>query len=356
MASKPPPEALLFLGEVMDGRFEVQDFIAPGGFGFVFEALDRQRGQQVAVKILQLGVSASAALEFEGEVEILELMNGASSVVSSFGSGAHQLVISTAAGVTATVATQYVALELAEACLVELVVHRNRLTWEERLKLFRGVVRGVHQMHLQKIVHRDLKSENVLLFPIKGGAEAKVSDFGRSRILTRKPRFSADDYLHGRGDLRFAPPELLWLQGVDNEHFWRRIDLYQLGSILFELGTGQGITSLAVGNPAVVLGNVIAMKPVERARHFAASLPALRTRFDFAYSVFSQEVPATIRYEALRLLGQLCDPDPVKREPRRLPGSGSGATDLQWIIRRVDILLLLLAAPVRRRGDRRKAV
>jgi eukaryotic-like serine/threonine-protein kinase len=355
MVTTPPPDALLFINEVAGGRFEIQRFIAPGGFGYVFEAFDRQSNEQVAIKILKFGVPASAALEFEGERDIVEMLDGCSCIVRGLGSGQHDMTITSATGASAVITASYLALELADACLAELVVQRQNLSWEDRLRLFRGVVKGVHQMHLQKVVHRDLKSENVLLFSDKGLVSSKLSDFGRSRILTRRARFGVDDYAPGRGDLRFAPPEVLWLLGVDTERFWTDVDLYHLGSVLFELGTGQGITSIAIGNPNGVLQHVKNMTPSQRTRGFAASLPALKTRFEFAFSLFKQEVPPAIRDEALRLLAQLCDPDAARREPRRLL-SGRGGPDLQWLIRRVDILILLLTAKPRRRSYRRKAV
>src|SRR3546814_12706888 len=99
-------------------------------------------------------------------------------------------------------------------------------------------------MHSRRIVHRDLKSSNALLFNVDSRKPAvKISDLGRSCLTTEPPRFSTQQYVAGRGDLSFAPPELLWLQGDNDPGHYRQADLYLVGSVLFELATAQGITA-----------------------------------------------------------------------------------------------------------------
>lgn len=324
----------------------------------MFEALDLATGDAVAVKVLQPGSSADAHLEFEGECEILGVLAGSSNVVTSLASGKDALPITVAgSSVVAQLDIHFVALELADACLVELLLQRNLIGWEDRLQLYRGVAKGIHQMHLDSIVHRDLKSENVLLFSRRGNtADSKVSDFGRSRRLNRPPRFTLAQYLHGRGDLRFAPPELLWLQATDTPSCWRRVDLYHLGSVLFELATGQGITNLAIGDPFAVINQAAQLSPAERARRFASVLPDLRTRYEAVYAIFRQELPPILRHEAMNLVRQLCDPDAALRDPRLVP-SMRNRLDLQWLLRRIDIMLLLLRTSERKlQRKTRKAV
>ena len=89
----------------------------------------------------------------------------------------------------------------------------NKLDWSERLWLLRGAVKGVHQMHLRNVAHRDLKSANCLLVVQGSRSEVRVADLGRAKDFTHAPTLAPFDYLRGRGDFRFAAPEYLWMQG-----------------------------------------------------------------------------------------------------------------------------------------------
>jgi serine/threonine protein kinase len=342
----PPPEAQLYLGQTLAGRYSVDEYLAAGGFGFVFKAHDASRAADVALKVLKPGCSADAVLEFEGERDVLNLLRNASNVVTLLDHGTATVPVTVmGTGARVDLDVQYLVLELAAGCLAELLAYRNRLDWSERLALFRGVVRGMNQVHLAEVFHRDLKSENVLLMMSKRQATSNIADFGRSRHMPTPARFSVDEYLTGRGDFRFAPPEFLWRQGNDNEACWRRVDLYHLGSLLYELATGQGITMLALGSPMPILVRNLPKDVVVLKSEFAAAIPALRAAFDSAIDLFAQEVPPSMRFEAVRLVRQLCSPDPRGREPaNRLDRKGSG---LEWVIRRTDILSLQLSTQSR---------
>ena len=100
-------------------------------------------------------------------------------------------------------------MDLADGALSELLPLRHEVGWGDKLRIFRDVVSGIHQMHGQRIVHRDLEASNVLLFDTATRTPvAKVSDLGRSRDLTQPPRFAVDSYAAGRGDRSHAPPEI----------------------------------------------------------------------------------------------------------------------------------------------------
>ena len=84
--------------------------------------------------------------------------------------------------------------------------------------------------------------------------KAKITDLGRGRNTREAPRFPGQ-YEPPRGMLSFAPPELLWLQGSEATISALQTDLYLLGSLLFEIATGQGITAFVLGNPHTILGH-----------------------------------------------------------------------------------------------------
>jgi hypothetical protein len=95
------------------------------------------------------------------------------------------------------------------------------------------------------------------------------------------------------------------------------------------------------------------MTPDQRARDFTSQIPDLRDRYELAYEIFRGELPREISTEATALLRQLTDPDPTSRELavvfQRLPRRW----DLQWLLRKIDILTKRLTVdrglPPRRR-------
>lgn len=192
-------------------------------------------------------------------------------------------------------------------------------------------------MHLKQIVHRDLKSSNCLIFPREQvKARCKVSDLGRAADTKRRPYFSEFEYVVGRGDFRFAPPECLFAQADRESRGCKLADLYGLGSLLFELVTGQGITSLALGYGPDIVRHALA----EAAAGRRMELSSLRSAYTEAHLLFQNSMPNVIRDQATTLVKQLCSPVPEDRLPKRRAGMRSPVDiDLEWLLRRADILI-----------------
>lgn len=324
------------------GEYRFVEYLGAGAFTIVFDAVHLPSGDHVAVKVLPPGANATSQAEFANEATLLSSANSCSNVVRLFDSD-HMPVPLTLPGTTSGVVLpmQYHALEIAEGCLEELVLHRDRLTWIERLKLWRGVILGTHQLHLRRIAHRDLKSENCLLFlRPKSVTECKVADLGRSRDLRENPIHSPLQYSVGLGDPRFAPPEFLTLQGVDSKEQHLRADLYGLGSVLYELATGQGVTSMAMGYGYDVLAENLRMKNAG----MSLDLSALVAPYENAFQVFSNSLPPVLRSHALPLMRQLCSPQPEKRVNKSRFGRPDPDPGLNWLLRRADILIRSMAA------------
>jgi serine/threonine protein kinase len=353
-----PTETQFYLGQVLGGRYEVLRFRGSGAFSGVFEALDQTSGSEVAAKILSIASSRDprAVAEFQEEKRLLGVLSACSNIVDLLDDGQHTLHLQVAGGPAGSlpVPVSYIVLELADASLADVIARRHAVGWDDRLKLYRDVVKGTHQMHLERLVNRDLKGDNALVIGVRDPI-AKLSDFGRSKDA-RQPHLAPKiDYQVGRGDPSFAPPEYLWLLGEADAIAMVSADLYLLGSVLFELATGVGLTAFVIGNPMNVWRQALAVPDEkQRTQLYKAGIATLRDAYEVAYETFFGELPRAIRGDATALLRQLTDPDPKSRQPKK-PFQGLPMSwDLQWLIRRVDILRARLAIPAPPRRRRRR--
>jgi serine/threonine protein kinase len=317
--------------------YRIDECLNTGAFAVVYQALDVVRNREVALKILHPTASLGPLGEFYREGELLLKLANSSRVVNYMGS---DNVLFSANQGSLSFPLRFHILELGAGDLSELLVAPSLLPWTARLALFRDAVWGLHQMHLKKIVHRDLKASNCLLFRNGSGLMVKVSDLGRARHLSAPPNSATVAYQGPRGDPLHAPPELLWEIGEDKDWVHLCADLYGLGSLLVELALGQSMT---------VMANMLSMPPInsgdEKARRakYYAQVPSIRSQFESVFAQVELDMPASIRDQGGQLLRRLCDPDPM----RRLQQTGFARGGLQddgahWVLRRVDVLRLSL--------------
>eukprot|EP01042_Synura_sphagnicola_P036375 gene36375-biopygen3689 len=110
---------------------------------------------------------------------------------------------------------------------------RNRqveMSWDMRMRIALDITRGLIYLHAVNIVHRDIKSMNVLLTADK----ACLADFGLARVKT-ETRAASTISVQAVGTLRWMAPELFSPRAV----FTRKSDVYSLGFTLWELATRE---------------------------------------------------------------------------------------------------------------------
>ncbi|VAH99078.1 unnamed protein product [Triticum turgidum subsp. durum] len=102
------------------------------------------------------------------------------------------------------------------------------LQWETRYQIIKGICEGVHYLHQQRIIHMDLKPQNILL---DGNMMPKIADFGLSRRLGEdQTRIITEHIVGSRG---YWAPEFIG-SGV----ITLKADIYVLGVIFLEVLTG----------------------------------------------------------------------------------------------------------------------
>src|SRR5205814_9147369 len=106
----------------------------------------------------------------------------------------------------------------------------GQLTIEQKAALMLKVAGAVHFLHQQGIVHRDLKPANILVQP---DLEPKLLDFGLALELGGAERMSVAGEIAGTPQY-LSPEQAAGIQSLD-----ARTDAFSLGSVLYELLTGD---------------------------------------------------------------------------------------------------------------------
>ncbi|KAG8364916.1 hypothetical protein BUALT_Bualt18G0048500 [Buddleja alternifolia] len=199
-------------------NFNQSNIVGCGGFGLVYKA-DLPNGAKAAVKRLS-GDCGQMDREFQAEVEALSRAQH-KNLVSLQGYcryGNDKLLI-----------YSYMENGSLDYWLHERVDGSSFLAWETRLRIAQGAARGLAYLHKEpNIVHRDIKSSNILL---DEKFEAHLADFGLSRLLHPYDTHVTTDLV---GTLGYIPPE--YSQTLTATF---RGDVYSFGVVLMELITGR---------------------------------------------------------------------------------------------------------------------
>jgi serine/threonine protein kinase len=339
------------------GDYRLNHVLGEGAFGVVFEARHLTTASRVAVKVLAPSSQAEAVNDFENEGVLLRRLNECSGVVNFIDGGVGKIDLVAQGGLAVSLDVHYHAMTLASGSLNELSEDpgsRSQLAWDERIRLWRSIVKSLMQMHQYGVVHRDLKCSNCLLLVRKNETRVRFGDLGRARDLNVTAMRPPIEYVTGRGDRRFAPPEALFWQGGSTDEDFLAADYYGLGSLLVELATGQPMTAIAIGD----VRNALEEGRQNFHHGIRRDLRTLNLRFRNAIAAVVAEFPKAIQEDARVVLQCLCHPEPSERLARAPYARDRMSRDkLAWILRRADIMMHRLEIDIReeRRRERLSA-
>lgn len=206
--------------EIATRGFAQGNVIGEGGYGVVYRGL-LQDGSVVAVKNL-LNNKGQAEKEFKVEVEAIGKVRHKNLV---------RLVGYCAEGARRMLVYEYVDNGNLEQWLHGNVGPISPLTWDIRMRIAIGTAKGLAYLHEglePKVVHRDVKSSNILL---DKNWNAKVSDFGLAKLLGSEKTHVTTRVM---GTFGYVAPEYA-SSGMLNE----RSDVYSFGVLLMEIITGR---------------------------------------------------------------------------------------------------------------------
>ncbi|KAL0302952.1 UNVERIFIED_CONTAM: putative leucine-rich repeat receptor-like protein kinase [Sesamum radiatum] len=200
-------------------NFSESNQIGSGGYGKVYKGL-LSTGQVVAIKRALQG-SMQGGLEFKTEIELLSRVhhkNLVGLVGFCFEQGEQMLVYDFMANGT-----------LRESLSGKSGIH---LDWKRRIKVALGSARGLaylHELAHPPIIHRDVKSTNILL---DENLTAKVADFGLSKLVSDSSKGHVSTQV--KGTLGYLDPEYYMTQQLTEKS-----DVYSFGVVMLELITSR---------------------------------------------------------------------------------------------------------------------
>jgi tRNA A-37 threonylcarbamoyl transferase component Bud32 len=205
------------IGTVLSGRYKLEAKLGSGGMSTVYLARDTTLDRQVAVKILhrEMSEQEDQLQRFRQEARAVAKLSHPNvvAVIDAGEDGGHP----------------YIVFEYVEGETLKQRINRlGALDPQEALAYAIEIARGLTVAHNRKMVHRDIKPQNVL---IDAEGRAKLTDFGISRQLEQDGMTATGRVL---GTTDYVAPEQAMGHPVD-----QRSDVYSLGVVLYEMLIGQ---------------------------------------------------------------------------------------------------------------------
>jgi len=211
-------------GEVLAGRYRVENVLGEGGMGLVVAATHVQLGKKVAVKILrpQLASDEEQSARFSREAQAGVRLTGEHSV--------HVLDVGALSD-----GTPYMVMEfLVGADLGEVLAQRKKLMPQEAVDYILQAAEGVGEAHAHGIIHRDVKPQNLFLTHRADGSPlVKVLDFGLNKDIDNDKTLTKSRTIFG-SPYYMSPEQMKASRDVD-----ARTDIWALGACLYELLVGE---------------------------------------------------------------------------------------------------------------------
>ena len=216
-------------GEVIDGKYRIEELLGHGNFGAVFRAIHLSLERPVALKVLRqtFRPEAVSLQRFRQEgVSLSRLQHPNVVHVLDFNANAD--------GIT------YLVMELLQGHDLDTEIRRSgRLDVERTVEVALPICDVLSEAHALGIIHRDIKPQNIFLHKVstqKSRAEVvKVLDFGISKLvgdLELEQRLTAEG--NSVGTPAYMAPERFTEEPYDGAS-----DVYSLGVMLYEMLTGE---------------------------------------------------------------------------------------------------------------------
>jgi serine/threonine-protein kinase len=277
----------VIVGDHLD-QYDLTELLARSGMASIFKATDRDSGRTVALKV--------PYLQFESDVVFHERFRREEQIGKRL---EHPNIIKVLEPKEKS--RMYMAMEFVEGrSLRALMQDKRTFSKEQALDIARQVCEALVYMHGQKVVHRDLKPENIL---VTADGKVKLLDFGialdeAARRLTwfgLSNTIGTPDYM--------APEQVGGRRGDD------RTDIYALGTMLYEMLTGE------LPYSGVNVQSVMRAKQNDDPRPPSQIVSSIDPQVEEIVLHAIERAPRYRYVSAAEMLDELRDPTKVKPRP-----------------------------------------
>ncbi|KAE8894881.1 Serine/threonine-protein kinase [Phytophthora fragariae] len=195
-------------------NYHILERIGEGSFGKVYRGRRKYSGQIVALKfVTKQGKSARDLENLRQEINILRRLNHCNiiAMLDSFETDGEFCMVT----------------EYAQGELFQVLEDEHSLPEEEIKKIAIQLIQALHVLHSNRIIHRDMKPQNIL---IGSKQQIKLADFGFARAIAHDSSLLRSI----KGTPLYMAPEL-----VQEKPYNYTVDLWSLGVILYELAVGK---------------------------------------------------------------------------------------------------------------------
>lgn len=243
-----------FIGRKIGGHYVITEKLGEGGMGYVFKAKHTMLDKSVAIKVLRedFADNSDAFERFRREAKNTSRLNHPNAVVMfDFGQTEDNLV--------------YIILEYIDGRDLKLILSNEGPFPESRaINIFMQICDVLEEAHEQAIIHRDLKSENIMLCERSKKKDfVKVLDFGIAKLMDVGGRTTGGT-LTQKGVV-FGTPQYMCPEQVQGLKMDQRSDIYSLGIIMYEILTGS--VPFDAGNPVDIMVKQVKDKPESLRKH-----------------------------------------------------------------------------------------
>jgi serine/threonine protein kinase/class 3 adenylate cyclase len=226
------------------GAYRLEEKLGEGGMGVVYRAWDTELDRQVAIKTL--------ISHMVSDPEVLERFAREAKAASRL---VHPSIV-TIYHVGAQGETRFIAMEYVEGKTLKKAIGGKPMPLTQICSITIQLADALALAHEKNVVHRDLKSENVMLTP---RMTAKILDFGLAKLKEPESQANSDVTVLTQvgvvlGTVSHMSPEQALGLEVDG-----RTDIFALGVMLYEMTTGQ--MPFTGPNAQAVLARVLNQEP-----------------------------------------------------------------------------------------------
>ena len=204
------------IDELVLGKYRLLEFLNSGGFSSVFRAREEMTNRTVALKALAKTAYPASRMKFLlNEFQAMSKIWGHPNIVS---------ILTVEPGTDDYVA--WIVMEYVEGKSLHELMQEGPLPLTDTINIGLDICCGLKEAHAHKIMHRDIKPQNILLTTDK---QAKIADFSIARIFGETTEFAETM----AGTRRYMAPE---------QHYGAydyRADLYSTALILYQAVTGR---------------------------------------------------------------------------------------------------------------------